>query len=148
MQSKIEAMLAQLWKDGHEAPSLLQRSLATRDGLAFSLLWSTGLEGINAREACCSDFWRAPTSGQCSQPALPGIIPHFTFETGSRVDIVPQRLKTSMRANSAGVQLTVQSNQLLDPLRLREWHILSSYAAGSPVSNFLVRLWISRALAS
>ena len=139
VQSKVEAMLQQLWLDSHHAPSLLQRCLATRDGFAFSLLWSTGLRGINAREACCTEFWLPSSTAHACQPALPSISPSFRLQPGSKVDLVPQRLKTSISANSASIQLTVQSNQLLDPLRWLQWHLQCSHEAGSPISNLLVR---------
>ena len=139
VQSKVEAMLAKLWHDSQHGSSPLQRSIATRDGFAFSLLWSTGLRGINAREVCSSDFWLPSTSAQPCQPALPSIFPFFRLEIGSIVELVPQRLKTSISANSASIQLIVQADQLLDPLFWLHWHIQSSYAAGSPISNLLVR---------
>ena len=139
VQSKVEAMVQHLLVDSHQAPSLLQRCLATRDGLAFSLLWSTCLRGINAREVCCRDFWIPSSPARACQPALPNISPCFTLETGSKVEVVPQPMKTSISVNSASIQLTVQSNQLLDPFRWLQWHRDCSHAAGSPIGNLLVR---------
>ena len=139
MPGKVEAMLLHLLCVSHTAPTAMERSLAARDGFAFSLLWSTGLRGINAREACCSDFWLPATAAQPCQPALPYITPVFMLSPGTVVELVPQRLKTSISANALGVQLAVQECQLMCPVRWLSLHIQCSNAAGSPISNLLVR---------
>ena len=60
---------------------------------------------------------------------------------GSVVHVVPNRVKSSIRANQASIQLTVSDihNANLDPLRWRNLHMLASAAAGSPITNMLVR---------
>ena len=139
VESKVQTMLVHLLYESGHASSLHQRSLAARDAFAYSLLWTTGLRGINAREVCCSDFWLPATEACPSQPALSSLYPVFTLSIGSKVELVPQRLKTSISANAASVQLFVQPVMLTDPL---QWlHILlhCSQEAGTPISNILLR---------
>ena len=75
----------------------MERCLAARDALAYSLLWSTRLRGINAREACLEHFWLPATDQHVCQPAGPSIYTSFSLAVGSAVDIIPQRL--SLKAN-------------------------------------------------
>ena len=139
MESKVLSMLMHLLSTMLTSESAMQRSLAARDGFAYSLLWATGLRGINAREAHVSDFWLPATSTQPSQPLLPSIHPVWTLAEGSTVHFVPRRLKTSLAANSAAVPLTMSQWSALDPLRWLQLLMLHSQAAGSPVQDILVR---------
>ena len=139
VESKVSAMMTQLVYDTQTAPTAMKRSLTARDGFANSLLWATGFGGINSREVCCQDFWLPATADQPSRPALPSIYPEFTLSIGSTVDLVPRRLKTSLSPNTAKVQLTVAEAQLQDPLWWLHLHLHLSQAAGSLVSNVLVR---------
>lgn len=141
VQSKVELMLRQLWLDCTTANTALACSLVARDGFAFSLLWNTALRGINAREACCSDFWLPASSDQPCRPAMPSIFPHFSLEPGSKVIMVPRRLKTSITANAAGITITHSATEgkLLDALCWLSILMQSSTAAGSPITEALVR---------
>ena len=136
VESKVLAMLSHLWQECQSDISPHQHGLAARDAIAYSLLWSTGLRGINAKEVCCTDFWLPATRAEPCQPAIATI---FTLPAGSKVELVPQRLKTSITANSASLQLVVQTNVLLDPLQWMHIHLHCSADAGSPVHNVLLR---------
>ena len=140
VESKVELMLMQLLLECNDSgKSALQCSMAARDGFIYSLMWSTGLRGINACEVCCQDFWLPATDASPSVPALGAIAPCFNLTVGSTVTIVPQQIKTNIDANSKGIQLTVQTNELLDPLRWLNLLMLTSSKAGTPISCALER---------
>ena len=110
-----------------------------RDGFVYSLLMSTGVGGINACEACLQDFKLPSTAQSSSMPALPLIYPEFKLAAGSIVEFVPAFLKTSPQRNSQGVQLTVQSDPFMDPLRWLQLAIQTAHACGEAITGPIVR---------
>ena len=97
------------------------------------------MRGINACQLQMQDFFLPSTAEAASQPGISKIFLRFTAEVGDSFLIVPQYLKNVPGINSCAIQLKVDSNSILDPLRWLHVCMHMAYAVGHPVESFIVR---------
>ena len=138
-ENKVGAMLLRLQDLISTTSHALTASLHARDGFAISLLWSTGSRGINACQARCAEFQLPSSDSTASQAALPYIYPEFQLTEGQAVEYIPSFLKTVSGPNSESMELLVQPEPFMDPLR---WlHLVMQTAAHCqwPITDHLVR---------
>ena len=142
VEAKVVLMLQQLMLDCLTTSSAMERSMASRDALAFSLSWHVAARGINAGELTLQDFWLPASPMVASKSDIPYMYPQWQLPTGSAVKLIfaqTTRTKHSIEANRERIDLTVGDNMLLDPLRWVNIHMYYSAAAGSPVTHALIR---------
>ena len=117
----------------------MHRAMVARDGFAFSLLWTTGMRGINACEITIQDFSLAPTDRHVSTPAVSRMTPTMQLVHGDRIIVTPQRLKSVMGANHSGVPIIFSGHPIMDPIIWLHRVLEACAAAKQPVSDYIVR---------
>ena len=117
----------------------VRQAAVARDGFAFSLLWSTGMRGMNACEIRMQDLWLAPTAEACSAPLADSLFPESTLTAGTRIHVVPQRLKSVTVLNHASVPVIYTGHAIMDPIVWLRRCLQTADAAKHPISDVIVR---------
>ena len=113
------------------------KAVLARDGFAFSVLWQTGMRGVNGTEVTLDDF-KLPGQGRGSVRAYLQSVHPVQMQHPGIMEVQPLRTKTHA-ANTSSISIQPASELLLDVwFWLLAVYTLSA-VAGQPILQLLVR---------
>lgn len=114
------------------------RAVAARDGFAFSLMWSTGLRGINARSTQLSE-WALQGQQLGSVTAyLHADLTSGSFHHPGALEVQPRKTKTASQ-NQRRICVRPAANSILDTWFWLTSNYVMAAIAKQPLHSWLVR---------
>ena len=137
--SSVMSAMAEQYQNSTSSSST--KLLTARDGFAFSLLWHTGMRGINGCDLRSQDlWWQGPVHTDSSQrvPLLPLIYPAMQLAAGDIVAVIPQFLKNKSSINKEAIILTATMDVTMCPFQWLHRLCLCADQQQQPITTFVV----------